>query len=76
MIITIGKSYQWNLEMIDLFPEELAYWIYQKDNIVRKPIHNTWLFFFSVIGKVKVKDGIGIGLGIRFLACLSYDHQL
>lgn len=54
--------------MVDLFPEELTPLIYTKTHYSEKQANILYLvFFFSVIEKkMKVKDGIGIGLGIRF----------
>lgn len=53
---TEGKSYQWNLEIMDPTPKELAHWICKEMQNHDKQAKYTilWLFL-SVIAKINVK---------------------
>lgn len=53
--------------MIDLFLE-LACWIYTKiqNNEREAKYEILGYYFFSVVDKMKEKDRVGVGVGIRF----------
>lgn len=59
--VTIYKTYQSNLEMINSIPEEVVPWILKEMQNNKKQVKYTISWFsLSIIAKMKVKESVGV----------------